>query len=298
MLLKLEIFDANKRFRGTCDLGLDWSGNTWVRISDPFGIWERVTYAKDGPLEPRGGGELGIAEPLFGEFIVVKNAPRSETDVGRAGGDAEITDPYDDTFKGGRIHWSATSTGSLPGASTTPVLSARRQQLLKRLRELLPCTYGSKNYNVLAFGAKKGATKTNCYMLPGFVAYELGTQGMKPAEAEQYMKRRSLNGMSLIRTRGIQMNAWVTADLVKRPLPGDVYGLLYWDKTDLDGDFSHVGVIESAVGTEWRTADFGQGGGWDGVRDFARTYDPGKGTLTGAGTRVLGGWVDIDKYFG
>jgi hypothetical protein len=298
MLLKIDVFDKSRRFHGILDLELDWKLRNWAVVADLFRVWDRLSRSRGGSFVASAAGELRLLDTFRRCPLLLLDAPRGEGDSPAFGGELRVPEPADPNLAGGEGRWTVSESAAAAAPVETSALSARRGQLLTRLRELLPCTYGSKNYDTLTGGAKRGATKTNCYMLPGFVSYELGAKKLPPAQQASYLKQWSLNGMSRIRTQGLKRNAWITADRVKRPRPGDVYGLLYWDKTDLDGDFSHVGVIESAEGTEWRTADFGQGSGWDGVRDYARTYDPAAGTLTGNGNRVLGGWVDIDLYFG
>jgi hypothetical protein len=76
-----------------------------------------------------------------------------------------------------------------------------------------------------------------------------------------------------------------------RPMPGDIYIL---SRHDRPGEFQHVGVIVSAEGSDWLTADGGQGNGWQ--SGLIRRQFQGDGTITGEfGNKArLKGWADLD----
>ena len=61
-----------------------------------------------------------------------------------------------------------------------------------------------------------------------------------------------------------------------RPSPGDIYIL---SRHDRPAEFQHVGVIISAEGADWLTADGGQGNGWQ--SGLIRRHFQGDGTITG-----------------
>lgn len=79
-----------------------------------------------------------------------------------------------------------------------------------------------------------------------------------------------------------------------RPLPGDIYLLA---KHDRPGEFQHVGVIISAEGADWLTADGGQGNGWQ--SGLIRRRFEADGTITGEfGNKArLRGWADLDTIY-
>ena len=79
-----------------------------------------------------------------------------------------------------------------------------------------------------------------------------------------------------------------------RPLPGDIYVLHKFDNPSL---FQHVGIIVSADGSDWMTADGGQGNGFQ--SGFVRRRFQASGQIDGEfGTRaVLRGWVNLDALF-
>jgi hypothetical protein len=87
---------------------------------------------------------------------------------------------------------------------------------------------------------------------------------------------------------------WVPFGGGARPLPGDIYVL---GKYDNPSQFQHVGVIVSADGGEWMTADGGQGDGWQ--RGFVkRKFEP-SGQIQGefGNKAVVRGWVNLDAMY-
>jgi peptidoglycan hydrolase-like protein with peptidoglycan-binding domain len=79
-----------------------------------------------------------------------------------------------------------------------------------------------------------------------------------------------------------------------RPLPGDIYVL---GQVENPARFQHVGVIVSAQGDDWTTADAGQGNGWQ-SGFVKRRFDP-SGQIDGesGGKGKLRGWVNLDTLF-
>jgi peptidoglycan hydrolase-like protein with peptidoglycan-binding domain len=76
-----------------------------------------------------------------------------------------------------------------------------------------------------------------------------------------------------------------------RPLPGDIYVLHKYENPSL---FQHVGIIVSAEGSEWVTADGGQGNGWQ--SGFVRRHFQPSGQIDGefGNKAMLRGWVNLD----
>lgn len=76
-----------------------------------------------------------------------------------------------------------------------------------------------------------------------------------------------------------------------RPMPGDSFIL---SRHGRPAEFQHVGVIIAAEGSEWLTADGGQGNGWQ--SGLIRRQFQGDGTITGEfGNKArLKGWADFD----
>lgn len=310
MFIQLNVFDTSDRLRGQARMRLDWQQKTWIVEEDQQWVWRRVGYSNIGSFEVKSWGVIWIWDQLRNP-VIFHDAPQHAIDFKHKSGHARIYDPKDSTFKDGKISWTieAAAAPNASTASATPTeLSPRRVRLLQLLNEVIPCTYASAKFDRITGKLRKdspgvGAGYTTCGSLPGFVTSELGAGGLKGDAWQKYMQKRSLNGTNAVRIKGIQYKAWVEADLIKRPLPGDVYALLNNGKSDrLNDGISHVGVIIDSSGDVWKTADMGQGGGWDG-KFVERPYKAKEGelfgeTIQGGGYRVLAGWVDIDKYFG
>jgi hypothetical protein len=78
----------------------------------------------------------------------------------------------------------------------------------------------------------------------------------------------------------------------QKPLPGDIYVL---GKFENKAAFQHVGIILDSSGTDWMTADAGQGnGGQSGF--MKRTFNPATGQIDGefGNQAFLRGWADFD----
>ncbi len=79
-----------------------------------------------------------------------------------------------------------------------------------------------------------------------------------------------------------------------RPLPGDIYVL---GKYENRAAFQHVGIIVSAQGNDWMTADGGQGNGWQ--SGFVKRRYHSSGQIDGefGNKAMLRGWVNLDALF-
>lgn len=79
-----------------------------------------------------------------------------------------------------------------------------------------------------------------------------------------------------------------------RPMPGDIYVL---HKFENPGMFQHVGIIVSSQGSDWVTADGGQGNGFQ--SGFVRRRFQPSGQIDGefGNKAVLRGWVNLDALF-
>ena len=127
----------------------------------------------------------------------------------------------------------------------------------------------------------KGKHHTNCGAFPAYISKLIGGTGL------------ILHGLSAgMKSASEKAEAWIEADGVNRPFPGDFYVL-----ENPRGKFSHVGVVVDDSTDVWRTADSGQVDGFAaGYRD--RRYKDG--SLTGEPTQrggfgYLAGWLDIEN---
>ena len=309
MQILAEISDNRKLPQGVVRLRLDWPLKQWTMVDDPHFLWREMCFENNGRFEVKENRDIRMFDRSR-HILTFCDAPTGGHDILEQEGTGQLFDPVDRNFKGGTIRWSVELMPSVKEVGAVPALSPFRQYLLARLSQLLPCKYGDQNYKVLCPDLTKekvAAIKnySTCGSLPGFVTLEMGQfKGYTEKKAlDRYMNRYSLNGTNLIRSRGIEHNCWRECNLIDRPLPGDLYGLLDLGKHDRKRDgFCHVGVIQESSADVWKTMDLGAGpGGFDGAKDVARAYNADAGELwgesnQGGGYRVLAGWVDVDAY--
>jgi peptidoglycan hydrolase-like protein with peptidoglycan-binding domain len=186
---------------------------------------------------------------------------------------------------------------SQPSPPAAGSRSPIRQRFMDICRQILP------PHGALTVGAKSGPKGTGCGEFPGRVfarvpvippgqpgafKVRLGAQNCfltTPMTAwEQFAK--AVDQQYAART-------WVTFG-GNRPRPGDIYILSQYENTAM---FQHVGVIVSADGNEWMTADGGQGNGWQ--SGFVKRQFQADGRIDGEfGSKArLRGWVDLDALF-
>ena len=85
---------------------------------------------------------------------------------------------------------------------------------------------------------------------------------------------------------------WVPFTGSNRPSTGDIYVLSQYEN---QGMFQHVGMIISAEGNEWVTADGGQGNGWQSGFITRKFYADGQIDGEKGNKAWLKGWVDLDN---
>ncbi len=184
------------------------------------------------------------------------------------------------------------SQPSVSGGPRSPI----RQRFMDICRQILP------PYGTLTAGAKSGPKGTGCGEFPGRVfgrvpvippgqpgAFKVKLGGQNcflttPMTAWEQFAKAVDQQYALART-------WVTFG-GNRPLPGDIYILGKYENPAL---FQHVGIIVSADGNRWMTADGGQGGdGWQ--SGFVKREFHADGRIDGEfGSKArLRGWVDLD----
>ncbi len=289
MILNLAVNDAKNAPRGRARMKLDFGQKQWSIMDGQQPAWAGVGFSTKGAFEVRTSGVIWLWDQPPGQTkhntVILWDAPTGSGDAAHAAGSARIFDPKDPAFKDGKINWTA---------DTTP--SPIRQKAVDFCRAALPpvgefLTPGSSKMSRISCETRhspnveaeynKGKHYTNCGAFPAYIAKLLGGKGL------------ILHGLSAgMKSAAQKAGAWVEADGVNRPLPGDFYVL-----ENPRGKFSHVGVVIDASGMSWRTADSGQNDGFAaGYRD--RRYK--EGSLTGEPTQgggfgFLAGWVDIEN---
>lgn len=205
-------------------------------------------------------------------------------------------------------------------------LSRRRQKILQIiLPQVVPSAYGSKAFKRIDAGWAPGAGYTTCGGLPAFVARQLGL------DAAGEKTGIGIGGLAGMRNAGIVTKSWVhngTAErrnagaAAMRPKPGDFYLLCSGDSGRHESGCNcispvrpedyhkwrgakveHVGVIVSAEGQFWKTADAGQGGSQQQMALYVyRQFHPVTQQITGESDkygkpmRRLCGWLDVDRF--
>ena len=295
MMLNLKIYDAKNMPRGSTRMKLDWPQRRWAVVEDDVRqAWQRVGFSQQGHFEYKSWGVIWLWD-MHRNTVIIRDAPMGEALVSKSDeGYARIYDPRDPAFKDGKIDWSI-EPEQPPKAAP---LSALRQELLKKLPEILPAQYKgspaeSKNYTANPFHVRSEDVAngyTTCGEFPAYVVHLLGGK-MRP-------------GTTGLQPQAEKRSAWRTPDGKTRPRPGDFYALC--DSVRVDHSVAHIGVIVDPTGNSvWKTADWGQGTGFRG--DFVdRAYDSAAGTLAGEVDRKKGnirphraikGWLDLDAYF-
>jgi hypothetical protein len=304
MLLKFDVIDSTQTLVGKTAINLDWKRHQWSVGEDKAHAWNHVSASRSGTFDFKDWDVIWLWDKAR-NVAIIWDAPKNATDYSTKNGQARLYDPADPNYKDNVINWTIDVPASAAAAARATYLATLplRPRLMAILRDVLPCTYNDEKYKRIAPGlTKQGGNYTTCGSLPGFVSSELGGRPLGKGW-DTYMKTRSLNGTNIVREKGIKYGAWVQGDPGKRPKPGDIYALLNWEKTDrLKDGISHVGVIIDSTGETWKTADMGQGTGYDGKIDTPRSYKPGTSELwgesnQGGGYRYLAGWIDIEKYF-
>lgn len=166
-------------------------------------------------------------------------------------------------------------------------VSPLRRQILAILDEVVPSTYPDARFAALYPGFNPDDPNlperfSTCGALPTFVGRRLG-----------YRDGITRYGTNSVMTIGRDSGTWVDAGGFERPSPGDFYAI-----GNASGGVDHVGVIVSASGGTWRTADAGQGTHANQAAAYNdRPYDASAVTIGGpVGPRPLAGWMNVQKY--
>jgi len=291
-------------------LTLDWASKSWQVADDKTGAWKQVTAAKKGKFEYKDWGVLWLFDGTK-NIVIVHNSPSRAMDYDTMTGTARLYD-VEPSMKDTILRWTLdVGKDSKFFAITKSPLPFTRAAYIERLRWLMPAPYLSSNNDLLTDKLRKDDPKvtstagkyTSCGSLPGFVSKQVAaSKGLKGTAFNNWMTKYSLNGTNKVRELGMANGCWVEASSDKKPKPGDIYALLNYGVSNKATDgISHVGVFDSVHGSQWRTLDLGQHGGFDGDINM-REYKPGTTELygesnQGGGFRVLAGWVDLEKYF-
>lgn len=184
------------------------------------------------------------------------------------------------------------ASGGGGGQTHSYGLSPVRQRAKAILDSLLPAAWPDERFRrIVGASFDPAATPgTTCGALPGRLGVLLGD----PTGITRW-------GVGGARTEGEKRGAWVEAGGGRLPKLGDIYLTAFPPGSSAGSGYAHVGVIESADGSTWTTADAGQGPRLSPRAEYVeRTYDPATNLLTRAddpsSARVLVGWIDLDRW--
>lgn len=211
---------------------------------------------------------------------------------------------------------------------------SRRDTILNVIiPEVLPSTYPDPRFKKLDALWKPGAGYTTCGALPTYVAKRLG---VAPGNDKDGLLDY---GLITMRNAAIRAGVWHHHDMnlrsfaagtgmtgyMRLPQPGDMYMLCSGIRHDegcncigptdpkeaykyIGAKIEHVGIVVSAGGATWRTADAGQtmgviaGKTIQGATYVERNFDAATGFMTGELSRIgkpmrrLCGWLNVDGY--
>jgi hypothetical protein len=302
MILNLTVNDPRSGRRNASRLALDWGRKQWSIPDGQQQGWSGIGYSSKGTFELKSWGVMWLWDQPSGQqkrnTMILWNPPAGESDSLHFTGLARIHDPKDPALRDGRVSWSVDASAK---AAKPQGLSPIRAKVLDICAKILPLPIGTfltpgkkpmtdissdtmDSPNVIAEYAK-GKKYTNCGALPAYVAKKLNSSGMLT------------RGMSAgLKGWAMEKKVWTPADGIKRPQPGDIYVL---EKPQ--GKFSHDGIIIKSEGTNWVTADSGQGFNMKDAgfaacyrnRSYANGELEGEPTQ-GGGLGYLAGWIDIE----
>ena len=311
MFLKFDVSDNKQQVIGTTSLTFDWKAHMWSVTDDKTGAWKRVASARNGKFEVKDWGVMWMWDKSK-NIAIVYDSPKSGSDLATLHGTARLYDPSDSSFKDAIINWKLDpGAAGLVSMVMHKPLPFTRAAFIERLNMLFPAPYLSLGNDLLTNKLRKddpavtGAAGhfTSCGSLPGFITQQVAlSKGLKGEKYNQWVKKNSLNGTNRVRDKGNELGCWVESAPNKKPKPGDIYVLLDRGTTDKkNSGISHVGVFECEIGSNWRTFDLGQAGGFDGSKN-TRDYKPATCELfgesnQGGGYRTVAGWVDLERYF-
>lgn len=311
MFLRFDVYDNRNQIVGNTALSLDWKAHMWAVNDDKGGAWKRVASVRSGKFEVKEWGVMWLWDKAR-NIAIVHDSPKSGLDTNSLSGTARLYDPIDGGLKDAIAKWTLDpgSAGKVSMVLHKP-LPFSRIAYLQRLNMLFPAPYLSLNNDLLTNKLRKDdpavlkspGKYTTCGSLPGFISQQVAlSKGLKGQKYTDWMKKNSLNGTNRVRELGSTLGCWVESDPKKKPKPGDIYALLDRGATDKKiSGISHVGVFECEIGSNWRTLDLGQAGGFDGsknTRDYrSATCELSGESNQGGGYRTIAGWVDLEKYF-
>jgi hypothetical protein len=176
MFMEITVFDARNTNRGRFQIELAFGKeNRWTlqeKLEKGDG-WSCLNFSdgSQGTFEVRDNGVIWIwDQDSTGKqrnTLIIWDAPKQEGDVSKTEGFGRIYDPSDAAFKDARIAWK------------TPGLTPVRKKVLEIIAKTFPAYPGNLPIpNIIDRSTSYGSTGlgkvTNCGILPGWIAKQLG----------------------------------------------------------------------------------------------------------------------------
>jgi hypothetical protein len=289
----------------SADLELNFTTKTWT-VPPASAKWGGVMHSDRGLFEVKSWGVIWLLDgPGSAKkdcTIILHDPPTNEeTCPVKDAGTGRAYAPASAGYKDCEIQWRIVrKTGSPDISKSSGALTKVRIKAKQIAEGLLPKPGKLTNGQPAA-----GATGTGCGEFPGRVMRRLPVAGPPqkgafeidvPGSGRLALTSPTTHWEKLAKAVDEKYKpvrkTWVDFTGGNRPKTGDIYLLSQYEN---NAKFQHVGMIISAEGNEWVTADGGQGNGWQSgfiTRKFHTT-----GQIDGEfGNKAwLKGWVDLDN---
>ena len=290
----------------TAELELNFTTNTWT-LPPAAARWGGAMFSDRGMFEAKSWGVIwlmdGLGSTAKDSTIILNNAPTSEQDYTHRAGTGRVYKPASAKLQDAAIQWQVlrrSASPELAAAATSGILTKVRAKAKKIAEGLLPAPGKLTNGK-----PEPGATGTGCGEFPGRVMRRMPVLGPPsrgafeidvPGAGKLYLTSPTTHWENLAKAIDEKYKpskkTWVEFSGSNRPSTGDVYLL---SKFENKGAFQHVGMIIGSEGSEWVTADGGQGNGWQ--SGFIARKFHASGQIDGEfGSKAwVKGWVDLDN---
>lgn len=266
--------------------------------------WGGVMFSDRGTFKMLSGGTIWLMDGRNGttdSAVILHKAPSGENDLDYDKGTGRVYAPATVRFRDCTVQWNVVKREAAAGAAgkTSGLMTKVRIKAEQIARSLVP------PMGKLSNGQRPANAKgTGCGEFPGRVlrripvklppkGFSLNVQGA----GVLYLTSPTTHWENFAKAIDAKFNPakklWVDFTGSNRPKTGDIYLLAQWDKRS---DFQHVGMIISCEGSDWVTADGGQGNGFQSGL-IPRKFHGTSGQIDGefGNKAYLKGWVDLDN---
>jgi hypothetical protein len=289
------------------DIELNFTTNTW-NVPPATAKWGGVMYSDRGLFEVKPWGVIWLMDAKGSAkkdcTVILHAAPTDDgTALSQNSGTGRVYAPAMSTYRDCEIQWRLlrrSASPALAAAKSSGASTAVRMKAKQIAESLLP-----KAGKLTNGQPAENAKGTGCGEFPGRVMRRMPVLGPGQHGAFE-IEVRGAGKLSLTSptiywedlAKAIDekytpvKKTWVAFNGSNRPKTGDIYVLAQFEKKS---DFQHVGMIISAEGGEWVTADGGQGNGWQSGFITRKFYSTGQIDGEKGNKAWLKGWVDLDN---